>query len=388
MKKYNFVTTKDGLKSTGTYNPNSFNALDAAIAFVIFIIADLVLSVTFPLAVKAYRDTHAEFDYYLYLIVATIAPQTFIFLIAFMFCKIRRVGYLNGGGYEFRFDGVNALFGIILTLGVALVFYGVHLQFDDDILRIFYGMDYYEYSVIVSGRMNGNPLFALLYIYVITPLIPAIVEEGFMRGVIMRGLGQFGYVFAIIGSALMFAIMHVNLQQFVLQFIFGIAVASVVMLTKNFALGCVMHFANNLFVALLDVTAANAGLISEVGEYVVDAVRIIIGVAMLVISVIYFINMLLAKNKRKILGTGEKITIKDAGKYALIDSGTVDESGQAVYDKVVWKDIEIAGCELSGKQYAYNGKIRKVNKKANVIASRILLIIGVSFGAVAVILSV
>ena len=382
MKKYNFVTTENGLRSTGTYNPNTFNALDAALAFIIFLVLEFGVDLLFGAGFKAYKATHEEYDYYLMMIIAVMLPQTLIFLIAFAFCKIRKVGFLHGGGFEFGFDAVNFLFAILLTLGIALVFYGVHMQFVDDVFGVFYDIDYQTYAERLNEQANGQPIFAFIYMYIITPIVPAIVEEGLFRGVIMRGMTQFGIVFTIFASSLCFTFMHGSPQQIILQFIFSCSLVSVVLLTKNFAIGCVMHFSNNLMIYVLAVIEENVSEAYAPAGYAVDALQILIGVAFLSVSIVYFINLLLAKNKRKILGQEEKTTQKDLDKYALIASDRFAEDGSRIYEKVVWNKLTTGGFEYAGREYSYKGAQGKINKRSHDALSKALIIAGIVLSVV------
>ena len=64
----------------------------------------------------------------------------------------------------------------------------------------------------------------------------------------MRGLEQFGGLFAVICSSVMFALMHGNFNQLILQFIGGLAIGGVVYITKNYFLGVIMHCVKTLLI--------------------------------------------------------------------------------------------------------------------------------------------
>lgn len=383
MKRADSVKTQYGFDS-GKYNPNTFNSLDASVCFLLVIVLSFIVQMVFRFAFNAYKQTHESFDYYLLSIISVFLAQAVIFLVAFFAGKIRRVGFLTGGGFRFSFDKIEVLFSVMLALGIALVFSGAHQQFVDDVWRITYGADYDAFLQNLNEQVDGNLLLALFYSLIVAPIVPAIVEEGLFRGVVLRGARQIGPLFAIFISGLCFSLMHGNLEQLILQFIFGVSVGAVVLLTKNFLLGSVMHFTNNLMVYLLAVVSNIAGLYSDSAYYFVDAFSIIIGVALLVVSVTYFINKLLAQQKKKLLNIPRKRSESDEKKYALIcfDGGEDVFGVEPIYSKVFIDEVNASSFEWSGKTYHYKGEINVMNGKGNVLASKIIFAIGIALSVV------
>ena len=92
----------------------------------------------------------------------------------------------------------------------------------------------------------------------------------------------------------MFSIFHGNLQQVVLQFIGGVAIGACVYITKNFTLGCVMHFFNNLFAILVAVNQALSTLSESLGN-VITVCSILSGLALLIVGGHYFLNVYLVE---------------------------------------------------------------------------------------------
>jgi membrane protease YdiL (CAAX protease family) len=79
-------------------------------------------------------------------------------------------------------------------------------------------------------------------------LLPAVVEELFFRGLILRGLTEFGKVKAVLISAFMFMIFHLSAMQTIHQFAMGIVLAIVMLKTGNLLYPIIIHFVNNFFV--------------------------------------------------------------------------------------------------------------------------------------------
>lgn len=82
-------------------------------------------------------------------------------------------------------------------------------------------------------------------------LLPAISEELFFRGIILNTLSGSKQVYAVLMSALCFALYHCSVAQFVYQFIYGVALGFLFITAKS-VLPCVIaHFLNNFSVLLL-----------------------------------------------------------------------------------------------------------------------------------------
>lgn len=85
-------------------------------------------------------------------------------------------------------------------------------------------------------------LFALV-------VIPAIGEEVLFRGMILNGLRfRFKDSTAVVLSALLFALMHGSLQQFVYPFLLGLIMGYLVLKTKTLLSSMIVHFVNNFLV--------------------------------------------------------------------------------------------------------------------------------------------
>ncbi|HBF86066.1 MAG TPA: hypothetical protein DDW54_00145, partial [Clostridiales bacterium] len=274
-----------GKKRKGAYNPNRVNALDSGVAYIavlaVFALASFGLQYV---PTEFFREIY-EYDVYLYLIVNTLFSQFLIFAVALVYSLIRKSNPFSGGGFVAKKDAVHSLSAVILTAGIMMTFYYVHLQFGSDVTT-FTGSTDFPFEENLSELAF---VYAFLYV-ILSALLPAVFEEMLFRGIIMRGLEQYGKVFAVVVSSLMFALMHGNFEQLILQFIGGLAIGTVVMLTGNFVLGSLMHFFNNFF-AMIFAAMINPLESTAFGIYratVADAASIVIGIAFLIFGVLYF----------------------------------------------------------------------------------------------------
>lgn len=82
-------------------------------------------------------------------------------------------------------------------------------------------------------------------------VLPAIGEEILFRGIVFNGLrSRFFDWGAILLSALMFALMHGNLQQLLYPFILGTVMGWIVMRTGSLISSMIVHFTNNFLVVM------------------------------------------------------------------------------------------------------------------------------------------
>lgn len=336
-----------------SYNPNRFNALDSGMVYLIILIAFCGVSLLLGKLFTEPLRLLYKYDTYAYMIVNIGVSQLTVFLVAFVYSLVRRANPFCGGGYIAKFDGVQVLMSIILIMGIMMTFYHVHLQFSSD-AEIVLGETF-------SPDINLSPLspiFVFVYIVMIC-VFPAIFEEMLFRGIIMRGLEQFGSVIAVVLSALMFALMHGNFSQLILQFIGGLAIGGVVMITKNYLLGSIMHAFNNFYSVIYGILTQNFGedLISNYLQAVTDAALIVIGVACLVISLIYFGKMLADKKKRESEG---KPPVNKFDKVKFYEYKENGEQKTAPYYAVA--EMRLRG-EEDGRTFLICGKERKLNRK-------------------------
>ena len=365
---------KDPSAGKKEYNPKRFNALDSAIVYLIVLTCWLL----FPLFLRAFAGNMLRavyrFDYYAYMIVSTLLSQALLFLIAFAYCKIRRVNPFSGAGYVAKWDGVQILMSLLLVAGIMVCFYYTHLAFGED------ASDFFGSTAVPDDPPTSalSPLFVLVYL-LLTALLPAAVEEMLFRGIVMRGLEQFGGVCAVLCSAVMFSFMHGSFQMMILQFFGGVAIASVVYITRNWLLGSAMHFFNNAFTVAVGLMmnhtiAAQTGTKDAYlfGSFT-DAVMIAFGVICLVVSVVYFGTMHVGNEKKKVLG----------GKpwHSDLLYAAKGENGEVVLHDAT----ESAPFRGDGIVYPIDGKYRENSKKANPTVAAILLGLGILFAFVQIV---
>ena len=81
-------------------------------------------------------------------------------------------------------------------------------------------------------------------------LVPAICEEIFFRGTLTNAYNVYRERFAIIVSALVFALFHFDIQNFIAPFLLGLLFASLIEYTGSIIPAIVAHFINNVIAVL------------------------------------------------------------------------------------------------------------------------------------------
>lgn len=95
--------------------------------------------------------------------------------------------------------------------------------------------------------MANNTIELLINLFVIA-IVPALFEELLFRGVIFRGAEKLGRIGSIVLTALLFGLLHRDLQTLVGTVLLGIIITYMVYKTDSIYAGILAHFINNGFV--------------------------------------------------------------------------------------------------------------------------------------------
>lgn len=354
------------------YNPRRPNGLDSAVVYLITLVCWLLLGFLLGYVLDDFLRAVVRYDYYLYLVVNLFFSQGLLFLIAFCYCRVRRFNPFAGGGYVTKWDGVQILMCMLLVAGIMVSFFYTHAVFGYDMADLF-GTEEITVSDIPTSPLS--PFFVFVYL-ILTAVCPAVVEEMLFRGIVLRGLEQFGSVFAILCSSLMFSFLHGSFQMMILQFLIGVAIAVVVTVTGNCLLGSVMHFFNNSFavVAGLFMNHSLSEVFPSDAVYLfgslTDAVIIVFGVICLFVSVLYFGSMIVEREKNKALG-------KKPAPFG-ISYAVADERTGVVAFRDVSEKAEYYG-ETASELLFVRGKFRRNTKRASSVLCYVLLGVGLLF---------
>lgn len=138
---------------------------------------------------------------------------------------------------------------------------------------------------------------------------PAIFEELFFRKALIDFCSKYGKKFALVFSALLFGLLHMNLSQGLFAFILGIILGSIYLYTNDIKLPIFIHFINN--------GVATLALILPAIWMVVVAILLFICI---ITGFVYLIQFLIKKPSReKLLSLcNSKITKESISKYRYV----------------------------------------------------------------------
>lgn len=135
--------------------------------------------------------------------------------------------------FEITFIGI----AIIAILQVALSWIYTKIGLDYDIFE--------ELSVAPSNTFISNLMYVIAMV-----IVPAIFEELLFRKAILNYSKSYGKAFAVIFSALLFGLFHMNLNQGIFAFFIGILFGVIAIKTSSIKIPVLLHLLNNLYAAL------------------------------------------------------------------------------------------------------------------------------------------
>lgn len=141
------------------------------------------------------------------------------------------------------------------TLFVPLVFIGMAVFILGNIATgaLITVMDGFGVALKAPSSDKVTTVWGVLLYIISTAVIPALTEEFALRGVVLQNLRKYGDSFAVVISALLFAVMHGNFVQAPFAFIGGLALGWMAVKTGSLWVGIAIHFLNNLMAVLFDV---------------------------------------------------------------------------------------------------------------------------------------
>lgn len=116
------------------------------------------------------------------------------------------------------------------------------------LVQIFEGMGFTFDSYKPESPQGG---YQLAWMLLSNAIVPALVEEFALRGVMLQALRKYGDAFAVFASALLFGIMHGNMTQAPFAFLLGAVLAILVIMTGSLWTAMIVHLINNTYSVLM-----------------------------------------------------------------------------------------------------------------------------------------
>lgn len=223
---------------------------DSGKMFLICLIAPFLLSLVFSMIAGQIAESQeieptVITSSILYITIFALCNCALYFAMFFVYNKLNKISF-KAINLDFKMPWKTYL--ILIAVGVVSLF-GVNyfIGATDNFLKL---IGYPVQEGLTMFQPTSFPLYLLAVL--LMAVIPAICEELMFRGVILHGLrSRFSEWPAILLSALMFTLMHGNLQQFVYPFILGTIMGWVVVRTGSLVSSMLVHFINNFLVVTL-----------------------------------------------------------------------------------------------------------------------------------------
>lgn len=266
-------------KDNAKYRYNGLQPTDGSVAFSVAIIFSLILS----MAVAFIGNANAQ--NIVYSIILQIGFMLFSFGFAYRACRrdcpdlVKRVpDTLYSLGFNKRVKGSLIGISVVLPIFSILAFLPVSILVE----YVFGLMGYHAQPSYADYTKSAGLLVACIFALCI---LPAFGEEMLLRGALAHSLRAKGTIFAITISALLFALMHGSPVQFIHQFLIGLIMAYIVILTDCLWYSIIFHFMNNFVVILYEFIYVQAGATYSIPiwAYAVMFVVGIIGVGLLLV---------------------------------------------------------------------------------------------------------
>lgn len=151
-------------------------------------------------------------------------------------------------------------------------------------------------------------IFVVLLLFIALAVIPALTEEFVYRGAILHALKPYGDGFAVVVSAALFGMGHIDPVTAPFAFLTGL-VLGFVTVKSNSILPCVLiHLLNNLYALLCEIISVEgSALASFAAESIIPLILIIVGIIAFVLFVKKYKSFFLLKHGNSILSTKEKV---------------------------------------------------------------------------------
>ncbi|MBR2340924.1 MAG: CPBP family intramembrane metalloprotease [Clostridia bacterium] len=205
---------------------------------VIFSILSVFIFIIAIGALGLINEGYTEKDWYLY--SSFLLPQLCFALLTFLYIKakkttVKELSRLPSPRYF--------LLAIVLQIGLLSL-----AELNTWFLELLKIVGYESEGPTIPS-LDGFGFVGVLFV---VALLPAIFEEIFFRGILLKGLKQFGELSAILLCGALFSLYHKNPAQTVYQFICGAAFAFVVIRSGSILPTVVSHFLNNAWIITME----------------------------------------------------------------------------------------------------------------------------------------
>ena len=358
------------------YNPNNFNAVHAGAAYLAYwAVRFLAL-----FAVTAVFSRRTAVDAGLFYSLETAAVALGLTVLIVVLCAVAGSKPMNGGGFLARRGcGMECLMAIVLMFGVSALLAPLGRALEN--AGAAFGAVLPDIDLPVPALSEGGREWRFVFLFLLVPVLPAILDELLFLGVIMRGLLQYGKVPAAVISSLLYALAYAPYHQTVVRFLAALAVAWLVLETKNLFVGMAANFACGFFAAwgkIPEAVIRSQGDTPEAYLAVISIMAALIGCVCAVAGVLYFGRRMLHMQRAPEHSRGDI-------RAAFVEEDPV--SGTQIAECPWYACGELSPAAEPRRVYLSGNSRRRMNAEAKLRPAAILLTAGLLLGTAMFILS-
>jgi membrane protease YdiL (CAAX protease family) len=260
--------------------------------------AIVLISWIFPSINKIYSETLPSLAFEI--IVTFLAIGMPFFVIHLIFRKEKISTELPFGT---TYNKEIAKYLVMIFLPV-MILSAIAINYVSAIFQEILGLEFTSNMSDITLNGGKETLLGVLSVAV----VPALIEETIIRGIIMQPLRKYGDKYAIIASALLFAVMHGNMVQIPYTVIGGLLLGYLAVVTGSLWPSIVLHFVNNLYSVVVLSVNDNFG---ENASTIVTAVMLLVFAIVGIIGIVKLTKMkcqLTLSKGNSLLTIGEKVT--------------------------------------------------------------------------------
>jgi len=269
--------------------------------------------------------------------------EVFFIIIYFCFIRKNKISFINANALNRPLSWQQ--------ISIILVLVGCLYVFTNPFCASFESfLSYCGYELNALDIKLDNPLSITLCVLFLG-ILPAFIEEFIFRGAVLQGFKKYGKWVAVLVSALLFTLIHGNVQQTIYQFGCGVLFGLLVWETGSIWASIILHAGNNILVVVLQALV-DCGVISMQPAdvtlpYVIIAfilIFVLIGIVILALKLIKKFQLEKSQNIDKMMYTeyiDDEDLVDEEFRNSIYNKPLKFNSGckELVKDKTIFSDL-------------------------------------------------
>ena len=206
------------------------------LVYFIIVVLFVCLRICFSMDVFSFLGSSAD-------LVLTLVTQVGLMFVLplFLFSKLNKTKP-RATLEDFSFKKANYK-TVLISIAIGLIVFILNIAVSTFFSYI---LSLLGYHASTSSGTAVAPTWGNFFLSLLTvAILPAICEEFTHRGLLLSGYKKLGFKKAVILSALMFGLIHLNVNQFFYATVIGLVLAVVTLYSRSIVPAIIIHFMNN-----------------------------------------------------------------------------------------------------------------------------------------------